>query len=102
MLKGGVLGRVSLPVLALLALLRGRSGSGPLNVLPRFLPSESAHTHSRTHVSQPAKKNCQTCLWGCPGLTNMCAAINLHMWLMHHSHAQAIVWKPGSCGRARV
>ncbi len=46
-LKGGVLGCVSLPVLALLALLRGRSGKGPLNVLLRFLPSESAHSDSR-------------------------------------------------------
>lgn len=40
--NGGVLGWVSLPVLALLALLRGRSGRGPLNVLLRFLPSDSA------------------------------------------------------------
>ena len=60
MLKGGVLGCVSLPVLALLALLRGRSGKGPLNVLLRFLASESAHNHSKSCVTSPASRNRQS------------------------------------------
>ena len=54
-LKGGVLGCVSLPVLALLALLRGRSGKGPLNVRLRFLPSDVC-AQSQQALGQPSHK----------------------------------------------
>ena len=90
MLKGGVLGCVSLPVLALLALLRGRSGKGPLNVLLRFLPSESTGNDSKTCVSaQPADRSIRhASAYALAGMKNM-EQRSLQIWLVH-SHVPEV------------